>query len=248
MNRKYLILFLILGVSLNLIGCDRVFNEAMTVKNKWSLGERADKISGAKTIVASARLNDDAQPEKYVDTEISCADGKNANMQFVLHTSGDANEKQSAITSNENFSLLRMRSGDLQFVKAGSVDFTNQVEVSFSGVDGIVGLGFAMLGASVKSLEKELVSPELYVEIPSKYGSPVVLIKLEDSSIQAVLKNCGIVPAYQVSIHPNNNFPQQEFDKCVGLKIAAYRKENGKDAVVKTDMQNEWTEQCKAGR
>jgi hypothetical protein len=245
MDKKNLIPLFAVLISLCLIGCDRVANEVLTTKNKWSLGERVDKITGSKTLVASARLIDDAQPTKYVDTEISCSDGKKANIEFVLHTTGDTADSQSIITSDKNVSLLRMRSGDLKFVKMALADFSNQAVVSFEGIGGYMGLGASMLGASVKPLEKEMVAPELHVEIPSKYGSPVILIALDNSSVISVFDNCGIVPAYKNPAPTGKNLNQQNLDKCVDLKVSAYRKEKGEDAMVRQDMLDEWSGECK---
>jgi len=186
-----------------LFGCDRVATdkiatEVLQIKNQWSISEKVDKISNAKTLIATAVLTDDSLPKKSVDTEIVCEDGKNAHIQFILRTKDDATKSQSEITLNKDVALLRMRSGSSKFDRlAGGGDFSNQVIVPFAELGGYAGIGAGMMGASTKPLDKELTSPELYVEIPSIYGSPVVLIKLNEPNIQSVLKNCGIIPAYQ---------------------------------------------------
>jgi hypothetical protein len=178
-------------------GCDKIANEIQSTTNKWSLGERVDKITNAKTLVASAKLVDDASHTKYVDTEIVCANGKEGYIEFTLHTKDDKTNTQSSLEVNKDLVLLRMRSGESKFNKLGGTEFANQVTVPFEGMGAVFAFAAGMLGASAKPLAEELIAPELYVEIPSKYGSPVVLIKLEDPSIQSVLKSCSITPAYQ---------------------------------------------------
>jgi hypothetical protein len=41
---------------------------------------------------------------------------------------------------------------------------------------------------------------------------------------------------------------QQDLDKCVQERISAFRKENGEEAPVRSDVLDEWTDECKAGK
>ncbi|WP_156471369.1 hypothetical protein [Polynucleobacter sinensis] len=181
----------------SMLGCDQLTGESTILKNKWVFSERIDKITNSKTILVTARLMDEQYPTKYVDTSIVCEGEEDAYIEFVLHTKGDKTDAQSIITKEKDVSYLRMRSGESQFAKLAMGEFSNQAIVPFSGLDGYAGLTTLFLGGSTNPLAVELKSPELHVEIPSKFGSPVVLIKFNDPNILKLLEECKISPAFQ---------------------------------------------------
>jgi hypothetical protein len=195
--KKYI--FVLLPLML-LIGCEGKITELSKKNNTWEYSEKQDKISNKSIYIAKAHLVDDAQPTKYVEAELLCDPPHNMNLELTLFTKDDKEGNQSKIDSSKDgeTTLLRLRSGENRFNKIASTDkFANQASIYMGGLDGLIGLGISMLGGSPKPLAEDLTAPELFIEIPSKNGSPVVKINFNDLVIKKVTSNCNFKPAYE---------------------------------------------------
>lgn len=206
MNPKKITNILALLVIISFItACNKSKNTSTLNKDPWSYEEKVDKISGVKTYISSAILTDDMQPEKSVETEITC-DSKDMYIQVTLHTKNLTKaDSQSNIESTKSkdllYAMLRLRSGENKFRKIAMVaQSSNQAIIFMKDPEGSEGSSYGIInnlsGGLKKSIFEELVGNELFIEIPSKYGSPVVSINLESPSVQKIFNVCGIVPPY----------------------------------------------------
>ena len=194
-------------------GCDKSQTTSLMKKDPWSYEEKVDKISGVKTYIASAELLDESQPQKYVNTEVTC-EGDDMFIQTTLHTKNDSSDTQSEIdvtkSKNGQFAVFRMRSGDNKFSKiAMTPEFSNKAILLMKDPTSLAALSYIfannMAGGSKKSVVDELSANELFIEIPSKYGSPVISISLDSPNVQKIFNACGLTPQYMKKIEQSKD-------------------------------------------